>query len=50
MVYSRATTSEMAERDFFGAVFLGWVFGLSLTILPVFYAIKGQYCGSLGVL
>jgi hypothetical protein len=37
MVYSRATTSEMAERDFLPVVFvcLGVVEGLSLAIAAV---------------
>ena len=35
MVYSRATTSEIAERCFFAPVFFGWVFGLSLAISTV---------------
>lgn len=41
MVYSRATTSLMAERDFLGAaVFLGWVEGLSLAIATVLYCVQ----------
>ena len=36
IVYSRATTSLMAERDFFGAdVFFDCVFGLSFAIATV---------------
>lgn len=37
-MYSRATTSEIADRDFLGAVvFFGCVFGLSLAIVTVLW-------------
>ncbi len=50
MVYSRATTSLIAERDFFGAgvVFFGVVEGLSFAIVEGFLEAGERWCQNSG--